>query len=928
MNSSGIKRGLATTAVSALAIAGLPLFASTASAATGDEIVVAYQGPARNGATGAGNGALLVLETKGITLAEAQASLKVVGTNLTSGANTPTQTIGAPQVVALNTDTANQTDAEQEFGDNDGYDELIVQIPVSTTTTGDTANFAVYLDDDANGNNAGTVQASEPRAQVSVKTAGAPTSVEIAPNSQVAPQGQLSGNYTLTVKDSAGRVTQLVAGESIGLAATGNTNIVETGTTADNTTAVTDNDTVSPAEATRGTATFKASNANTGGYTITATGNGGNGGVPTSATAQATLNVVGSANINASELDIVTGADSWEGFGADANDTFASGAQVRVDQTSVTLNFKAPNDANTTVALAVTGNGLTFDGGKSSKTVAVNLDSNGVGTVTLTPDAGSIQVGDSIGIQGSGITNGNNPVLINFVRAAASSIRSAAQTYVSKIGGSVDVTVTVLDQFGKPVTSGLVNVQRIGGVNADASPSAKKPVGADGTVTFTLTDSKATANSTAPDTVRVRYYQDEFAAAPTNIPANNANNYNDVATIRYTVDGNGNPISFTADNVSVDGNGYTADQVTLNPLTEDGNASTQGALGTPDEYVVIGIVGGTPGAAVTVSADNGALILRNPTAASDDVASGKSSVTGVAGDTYWLIATKTGAINVTVTSAGQTKTAAVTAVAVPTANGRQAATARNVSVEGPTAAVSGDLVEFVATITDGYGNPVAGVGNVNVRVTGPARLQDADALSGANGQLGISVRLDDDASSPVTVTVEGVGSAFNFDQFGDAANTIGATTGNAPGIPASDASDSATIDDVTNLKVLEQAVADAEQALADAQDALAAAQGDLDVAQTELAVAQANVDTLKAKKAELRKKLNKAKENGNKQKAKTTRKKLRAVKRDLADAKDAATIAMAKVDAAQVVVDNATQDVADAQADLDEAQANLEEAQN
>ncbi len=40
MNSSGIKRGLATTAVTALAIAGLPLIAaSPASADVGDELL-------------------------------------------------------------------------------------------------------------------------------------------------------------------------------------------------------------------------------------------------------------------------------------------------------------------------------------------------------------------------------------------------------------------------------------------------------------------------------------------------------------------------------------------------------------------------------------------------------------------------------------------------------------------------------------------------------------------------------------------------------------------------------------------------------------------------------------------------------------------------------------------------------------------------
>jgi hypothetical protein len=393
------------------------------------------------------------------------------------------------------------------------------------------------------------------------------------------------------------------------------------------------------------------------------------------------------------------------------------------------------------------------------------------------------------------------------------------------------------------------------------------------------------------------------------------------------------------DNISVDGTGYNASQVTLNPLTLDGNATSQivGANQANDEFVQIGIVGGTAGVPVTVSADNGGLIIRVPgggplPADRDEVADGAASVTGAAGDSYYLIATKTGPINVTVASAGKSKTAAVTSVPVPNAVGG-ASTARNVTVTGPTEAVSGDLVDFVVKVTDGYGNPVSGVSfGVNIRVSGPARLQDTSSTSNAAGEISVSVRLDDDADSPVTVSAEGLPAAGGFFfQFGDAANTISNAAGganNAPGMPVSSNVATATITDVTNLQELEQAVADAEQALAEAQDALEAAQGDLDVAQTELAVAQANVDSLKAKKAELRQKLNKAKKNDNKQKAKTTRKKLRAVKRNLRAAQDDVTIASAKVDAAQNVVDNRTQDVADAQADLDEANANLEEAQN
>src|SRR4051794_31564135 len=61
MNSSGIKRGLAGSAVAALAVTGLPFLASSASAAAGDTLTVLSTGPALNGGN---EGAVVVLRAK------------------------------------------------------------------------------------------------------------------------------------------------------------------------------------------------------------------------------------------------------------------------------------------------------------------------------------------------------------------------------------------------------------------------------------------------------------------------------------------------------------------------------------------------------------------------------------------------------------------------------------------------------------------------------------------------------------------------------------------------------------------------------------------------------------------------------------------------------------------------------------------------
>jgi hypothetical protein len=342
-----------------------------------------------------------------------------------------------------------------------------------------------------------------------------------------------------------------------------------------------------------------------------------------------------------------------------------------------------------------------------------------------------------------------------------------------------------------------------------------------------------------------------------------------------------------------------------------------------DEDITLDTSGGTPGLPVTVTADNGALIL---TGANENLSQAAASQTGVIGDNFEVIGTKTGLVTLTITSGGKTKTAQVTVKALANNSG----TARNISVSGPSEAVGGDTVAFAAKITDAFGNPIAGFqrGNLNVTVSGPGSFQDGDAISNADGVINLNVRLDDNADSSVTVNVT-VPSTTTA-QFGAAANqvTAGSAANSGPGLPASVTSATATIADVTDIAALEQAVEDAEVALANAEGALAVAQANLNVAQTELDLAQAEVDRLQEKKADLRQKLNKAKRNDNKQKAKTTRKKLRAVKRQLRDAKSEVVVAEAKVAAEQVAVDNAQTTVDAAEEDLAQAQADLDEAQN
>ena len=199
MNSSGIKRGLATTAISALAVTGLPFLATSASATPGDVLQVAFTGPALNTGT---EGAVVVLKTAGVD----PLNLQLIGSDLVSSEDTATQNA---QIVGTPTLVPNGDPADSNL--NDDLDEITVRIDVFTQTTGSTANFAIYEDEA----NPGVVDATEPRAQVSVQTTGAVAQIDVSPASQTSAVGVPSAPYTVTIKDSAGRTTQLAAGQTI-----------------------------------------------------------------------------------------------------------------------------------------------------------------------------------------------------------------------------------------------------------------------------------------------------------------------------------------------------------------------------------------------------------------------------------------------------------------------------------------------------------------------------------------------------------------------------------------------------------------------------------------------------------------------------------------------------------------------------------------
>ena len=744
MNSSGIKRGLAVSAVSALAVAGIPALASSAQALAGDTITVTSTGPARNGGD---LGADVVLRVKDGTVVPGD--LKLTSTTSSTAGSEDTADQSAT-IVGADAPVNDPADA--------AYDFITMHISVTTAVTGASASFRVFEDEGGLAAN-NTLDASEPRATVSVTTAGDAATLDVAPATQSTPQGIESGAYTATVKDSAGRTTQLQAADTIAVTSDADITVNESGGA------------ITAAEISDGTDTFTVTPiaaAALGAHTITLNG-------PGAVDTTATVNVTKSAALTAAMVDIVTGADSWSGFGG--GNFGAPNTSVRVDQGTIKIDVKGgAGNANSTVSLNLAGTGITF-GGNATTTVATVLDASGNGSLTITPDAGTVQVSDSIAITGAFSET------LDFVRAAVSDIVPTAGTYFSKVGGSTDVTVKVVDQFGLPVTSGFVTAAR-DGVNAaaDATPQ-KKAVGADGTATFTFTDTKAVNGNT--ENVDVNYFVDQFSGTP-DFSENN------VAIIKYTTDGMGANYVTTLDGNNTEAADYNATKVNVVPLAD--TVADDDGVPASNESAAIGLsTGGEPNSAMTISVDNGALILGpGETLLSE----GKSSVTvtldgagalpGAPGD-YRVIGTKSGVVTVTLNAANRTETAAFTVTAET-----DRTTARNVTVSGPAEVESGTTqIPFVAVITDGFGNPVQGVpvSDLNIQVTGPALFQDSDAFTDANGQLHLNVRVDAAAEGDVTIKVQGMN-----EQFGAAADQLTATSAanSGKGLPASAAEATAT----------------------------------------------------------------------------------------------------------------------------------------
>ncbi|CAB4679431.1 MAG: hypothetical protein F2657_02170 [Actinobacteria bacterium] len=364
-------------------------------------------------------------------------------------------------------------------------------------------------------------------------------------------------------------------------------------------------------------------------------------------------------------------------------------ASYRVNPGVTTVGVKITGTAGAVVNVTVTAS---TTAGVTAGTTQTTLDATGVSTVNFTATTASGTYTISIPTAASAASIGSASVLTFNYQTAGNSVvalgkngistdllSSTVTSTVVKVGATTAVKVTVKDQYGTAIPfMSVKGALSTGSRNASAT-MATQYTGADGTATVSLTDvSTSTTNMTDVLTINV-------AAPGTDVVTANLISGNTL-TITYSATGAYSTLTLTGGTTatvtqtrqmeSVTGSAVALVEVGITPALLDSAALAVSGVGivyTGSDGVYFRATSGT-----------------RPT--------GGDVKTITKGSTTQIFAygTKPGVATITATGGGLTATATFTVSAAI------AGTARSLSA----AAAAGRVT---ATVTDGWGNPVAGV---------------------------------------------------------------------------------------------------------------------------------------------------------------------------------------------------------------------------
>ena len=594
-------------------------------------------------------------------------------------------------------------------------------------------------------------------------TVGTPTSLSIAPASQSSVQSGKS-NFTVTLKDAAGNVTQPQVVDTITTAVVGgNTNGQVTGVTSTIASPGWGDATNRAISFWDGTAAFTyTAPAASGTFTVTATPAGTlqQSGVTTQS---ATVNVSGTVDDTAVTSILVTTPDNAI--------TTTSPQQIPAGTSSVTLTVQGPASMyGKSVRIAAWGNATgSIDGVPAGSSLAtatsvkdVALSSTtGRGTVTYAlagnllnldsqlivqqTTAALVGIGSTVGIKQSAPAVPNDGSTVYF---------SPAGSIVAQLGTTTTVTVTVTNQFETPQSGYTIRALR------GATLLSQAVTGPNGQAQVTVSPATGIAANTSETYTFTATGSDGIPITASGSGAG--------LTVLYTATGDVTSLS-----VAVNSGGGTQTTPILNTTTSiptlpfvqvpfggtvnaAGNAAstsvfsvaTAGAGQAPTGQRVQFTPTANPANTVTVTVPEGVKVVDAAGLTASLLWSGGAQTVSVpSGQPVFVFATKTGVHDVTFTS-GKISTVAKIAV------GTIPAAAYNIAVSPATRTIEAGAFSTVEmTVSDVFGNPVPGVvagtaaqnnaGSVTATTTGEVLLSglnsSANYGTGADGKTTITL---------------------------------------------------------------------------------------------------------------------------------------------------------------------------------------------
>ena len=568
-------------------------------------------------------------------------------------------------------------------------------------------------------------------------TAGAPTSMVLAPASQTVLVGG-QADLEITLKDANGRNTQPQSVDTISL----------TRAPTDDTIVVLDDTPASYNPLSGLTATqlslgsypfsLNTNPYNAGTTTITATPLGtlpGSGVLPQTATVTKSGSVSSTAVANIAITAPATAFNSWNTTtGTTSWTTPARIAQVPEGTTSMTITVDDTSaaTAGNKIRIAVTPSVGTVNGSAATSYFDLVTDANKRATQVVTLGGLAVTNGTSIVINQVTVADqqvnfaGNQPVRLT-TRVLAPAVNAQSTTItpaggVAKIGDVIPVTVTVDDSFGTVQPNYNVQVYR-GTAVSGGTFLGQATTNAQGVANLTVTNASTV-------TVQTQESYTYVITAPGGVPGvSNSFTIASGTVITYTTTGNITSMSLVVSGTLTSQPTNAAPTVSTAPLINIPDVTTAvptgvsagaftvstGAQTTAADGKLATFQANTlPANAVTITVPTGVYVSKTAPLAWN---AGTQTITVASGTPVYVWGTKVGVHDVVATSGGLTLTGKVKIQNTP-------GDAYNIALTPDKADVQkGSFADLTVKVTDYWGNPVLTADNaVRVNASGAVLL--------------------------------------------------------------------------------------------------------------------------------------------------------------------------------------------------------------